>query len=285
LKILLLGKSGMLGSYFLKLLTGSNDFEVFAYDYDTLDITNPESLAKTFDEVRPFFVINCAAYTAVDDCEKNPELAFKVNGHAVGEIASQCKKYNSILIHFGTDYIFNGEKESGYKEDGEIPDPINVYGESKLLGESLIFKNTDKFYLVRTAWLYGPNGKNFVDTMLELAKTKTSLDVVDDQIGCPTYTKDLAEAVIHNFIESYVDGGKNVPFGVYHLTNSGHCSWNEFARKIFEIFGKSIVVNKVTSDKFPRPAKRPHYSILLNTKLPSTTSWQEGLKNYLSLKF
>jgi dTDP-4-dehydrorhamnose reductase len=300
MNILILGKSGMLGSTFLKLLVGVKGLDLFCYDYDTLDITNPEALKKVFEQVRPKFVVNCAAYTAVDDCEKNIDLAFKVNGYAVGEIALLSKIHDSILIHFSTDYIFDGEKKDGYKEDEKSFAPLNKYGESKLIGEELIQKNTDKFYIARTSWLFGPNGKNFVDTMLELAKIKQELDVVDDQVGCPTYTFDLASAVIKYFIEPFLnpnfeqhehwleeDGNvyeRQLPFGIYHLTNSNPCSWNEFATKIFELSKKNIKVNRVTSDKFPRPAKRPHYSILLNTKIKPLRSWEDALKHYLDLK-
>jgi dTDP-4-dehydrorhamnose reductase len=300
MNILLLGKSGMLGSTFLKLLVGEKDLTVFGFDYDTLDITDPEALKKVFEQVSPQFVINCAAYTAVDDCEKNEELAFKVNGYAAGEIARLSKIHNSILIHFSTDYIFDGQKKEGYKENENSFAPLNKYGESKLIGEELIQKNTDRFYIARTSWLFGPNGKNFVDTMLTLAETKPELDVVDDQVGSPTYTFDLAKAVIKYFIEPYLnpnfeqhehwleeDGNvheRQLSFGIYHLTNSNFCSWNEFAKKIFRFSNKDIKVNKVTSDKFPRPAKRPHYSILLNTKMKHLRSWKDALKHYLDLK-
>lgn len=288
----------MLGSYFIQLLAGNKDFEVFAYDYDKLDITDTEALSEVFSVTHPFFVINCAGYTAVDDCEKNVELAFRVNGYAVGEIAKQCKLHDSILIHFSTDYVFDGQKSTGY-EESDIPSPLNIYGESKLEGENLIFENTNKYYLVRTSWLYGPNGKNFVDTMLELGKTKDELSVVDDQVGSPTYTKDLADTVIENFINPYLRDddkhehwlakGKVISdaishFGIYHLTNSGYCSWNEFAKEIFKLSGKNITVNKVSSAEFPRPAQRPHYSILLNTKLKPLRTWQDALKHYLELK-
>lgn len=299
MNILLLGKSGMLGSLMLKLLAGDKDFEVFAYDHH-LDITDTDALVKVFSEVKPSFVLNCAAYTAVDDCEKNAESAMKVNALAVCEIAKLCKIHNSILIHFSTDYVFDGENPTGYKED-DTPNPLNVYGKSKLEGEKLIIANMEKYYIVRTSWLFGPNGKNFVDTIIEFGKTKPVVDVVYDQIGSPTYTKDLAEAVIENFIEPSLKeddkhehslsgqgmpgGGDVLPFGIYHVTNSGTCRFCDFAEEIFRILGREVTVNKISSEKFNRPAKRPKCSILLNTKLQPLRPWQEGLKHYLDLKF
>lgn len=298
MNIVLFGKSGILGSYFFKLLAGYDELELFAYDKESLDITDLQSVKTVFEKVKPFFVINCAAYTAVDDCETNLDTALLVNSSAVGEIAKLCNEYGSILIHFSTDYVFDGQNSSGYSENS-APSPINAYGRSKLEGEKNVISTLPNHYIVRTSWLYGENGKNFVDTMLKLAEEKDELNVVNDQFGAPTYAKDLAEAVLENFVEPYLknadtherwldvkkDVFKECPaFGIYHLTNSGSCSWHEFALGIFEASGKNIKVNPVSSDEFKRPAKRPSYSILLNEKLPHLKSWQDGLKNYLKLK-
>ncbi len=297
----MLGKNGMLGSCFLKFLSGDEDFEVYAFGRSELDICNFAELDKTFSALNPDFVINCAAYTAVDDCETNREEAFKVNGTAPGEIAKACKKANAILLHFSTDYVFDGQKAEGYRED-DSTGPINVYGESKLEGERQIAANTDNFYIARISWLFGENGKNFVDTMMNLTKTRDTLDVVSDQIGSPTYARDICEASIRYFLRpnltdvvvhherSMLNGEAEkcqIPdFGIYHLTNSGHTSWNGFAKKIFEVTGMDIKVNEVGSDKFPRPAKRPSYSILLNTKLPKDLrSWEEAVTAYLELNY
>jgi len=195
--------------------------------------------------------------------------------------------------------VFDGENPEGYKEINE-PSPINVYGESKLKGEQLIADNMDNYYIIRTSWLFGENGKNFVETMLNLGKTKTELDVVDDQIGSPTYAKDLCEEIIRCFLtpfisnlpkqhdreidEDRVSPSKKLPFGIYHLTNFEHVSWCGFAKKIFELEKLDVKVNPITSDKFPKPARRPHCSILLNTKFDSKMrSWKEALKVYLEL--
>ncbi len=199
MKILLLGKNGMLGSQFLKILSGSSDFEMYAFSKDDLDITNKSDLDNILNKISPDFLINCAAYTAVDECETNKDLAFNINADAVKKMAEICDKKNICLIHFSTDYVFDGSKEQGYKEN-DIPSPINIYGESKLKGEKFITKNMSKYYIIRTSWLFGENGKNFVDTMIKLAKERPELNIVDDQIGSPTYTKDLAEAVSKYFL-------------------------------------------------------------------------------------
>ncbi len=304
MKVLLLGKLGMLGSQMLKVLSGSADFEMYAFGKDDLDVSDKEALDSIFKRISPDFVINCAAFTEVDACETERDMAFKINGDASGLIAEACAKENAILLHISTDYVFDGENPDGYKEN-DAPSPINAYGESKLQGEQLIAKNWDKYYIIRTSWLYGENGQNFVDTMLKLAETKSELDVVDDQIGSPTYSKDLCEELIRCFLSPFasdlpkqhertMDSGsdesgndsptKKLPFGIYHLTNSEHTSWCGFAKEIFELAKLDVKVNPVASEAFPRPAKRPHCSILQNTKLDcKMRSWKEALKVYLQL--
>lgn len=266
----------MLGSCFSERLSGNENFELFEYDRD-LDITDYSVLRAVFQRISPDFVINCAAYTDVDGAETNRELAFKVNGEACKNIAKACKGISAILIHFSTDYVFDGRKKDGCRDsycESDSPNPINVYGESKLLGEKMIIETMADVYIIRTSWLFGPNGKNFVDTMLKLATERDQLSVVGDQVGSPTYTKDLCEAVVRFFF-------KKPAFGIYHLTNSGACSWHEFAKKIFEIKNIDVKVNKITSEEFPRPAKRPSCSILKNTKIMSLRPWEEALKAYL----
>lgn len=302
MRVLLLGKKGMLGSCFLKQLAASPDFEMFAFDRSELDITDFSSIEKLFKDLSPDFVINCAAFTQVDAAEENTEsreLNFKVNTEAVEIIAKACKSSDSILLHFSTDYVFDGKNIAGYNEDSK-PNPINNYGKSKLAGEEAIISNCEKYYIVRSSWLFGENGRNFVDTMLKLAEEKTELKVVNDQFGSPTYTHDLASAVRKYFLnpycahldrhhslsleESLQEEAEQLPFGIYHLTNSESCSWFEFAKKIFEVAGKKVNVLPVNTEEFPRPAKRPKNSILNNTKLPKLRSWGEALEAYLSLK-
>jgi dTDP-4-dehydrorhamnose reductase len=295
---LLLGKKGMLGSCFLKHLAGSEDFEMYATDKDELDITSFEELETIFDRISPDIVLNCAAYTAVDDCEDeaNKELAFRLNAEAAGVIARVCKKNNAVLVHFSTDYVFDGIKSDGYAESDAV-DPINTYGSSKLKGEELISTNMDDFYIIRTSWLFGENGKNFVDTMIRLGKESDQLRVVGDQIGSPTYTADLVKAVIRNFVKPYLvnipqhhektmSQGKDqvaehLSFGIYHLTNDGTCSWYDFAREIFKLRDLEVEVEEVNSEEFGMAAKRPKFSILLNTKLPKLRNWREALKAYI----
>ena len=192
--------------------------------------------------------------------------------------------YNRINYFFSTDYVFDGMNSAGYAE-GDAVAPINVYGESKLAGEKLIEENMEKYYIVRTSWLFGLNGKNFVDTMLKFGaaaiQNGTEMKVVNDQIGSPTYTHDLVNAVIGQIVEPLEDE-KPFPFGIYHLTNSGVCSWYDFAKKIFEIKKMEVKVLPVTTAEFPRPAKRPNFSILLNSKMPAMRSWSEAVETYLN---
>lgn len=285
MNILLLGKSGMLGSCFLDFFAGLNDVELFAFDANELDVTDYDGLSEKFRKIKPEVVINCAAYTAVDEAENAWCEAFKINSEAVKEIALLCKEIEAVLIHVSTDYVFDGEKADGYREDDDT-NPINIYGESKAAGEKAIMESAGKYYIVRTSWLFGPNGKNFVDTMLKLGenalKKGTDLKVVNDQIGSPTYTNDLCEAVIKYFVQPLI-GGEIIPdSGIYHLTNAGKCSWYDFAKKIFALKNMDLKVNPVSTGEFPRLAKRPANSVLLNTRLKGgLRNWEEALASYL----
>ncbi len=287
----------MLGSCFLKHLAGSEDFEMYAFDKEEVDITNAKSVTAAFKRISPDFLINCAAYTAVDDCESNKKEAFRVNARAAGVVAEVCKEENATLIHFSTDYVFDGENPEGYSEDDECS-PINIYGETKRAGEELIMSTLDEHYIIRTSWLFGEGGKNFVDTMIDLGKTRDELKVVNDQIGSPTYTNDLCKAVIKYFLRPYLaevpthhvrsfnteeEFGERQDFGVYHLTNSETCSWFEFAKEIFGLMNIDVKIDAVDSGEFKRPAKRPHCSVLKNTKLPELRRWHEALEIYLQL--
>lgn len=277
-KILIVGAKGMLGQMLASVL---NKHELTLWDKEEIDITNSAQVDEVIHALQPEIIINAAAYTAVDLCEENNEIAFKVNGEGPGNLARIAKSINAILIHFSTDYIFNGQKQEGYSEDYLEIDPINVYGKTKAAGETAILDAVDdswrNYYIIRTAWLYGPGGPNFVDTMLTLAQTKDSLSVVNDQHGSPTYTKDLADR-----LEWMIQN--QVAFGTYHVTNSGTCTWYDFAKETFTLTGINIELKGCSTEEFPRPAKRPAYSILLNTKLPAMRSWQAGLADYLSTK-
>ncbi len=282
-KILLIGSNGQLGKALKKVLSGK--FELHAFDKEDLDITNPEELKKKIEGLKPNLIVNAAAYTAVDLAETEQEAALLINGEAVKNLAQLCEKFGAKLIHFSTDYVFDGENEEGYAEDAET-NPINFYGESKLAGEQAIQASGCDFAIIRTSWLYG-DGKNFVNTMLELGKNKDEIKVVSDQTGSPTFTKDLAEAT-HNLIchshpscHSGLDPESHEKGEIFHLTNEGTTTWFNFAKKIFELAKLDVKVIPITTAEFPTPAKRPKSSTLLNTKLPKLRNWEEALAEFL----
>jgi len=282
MNILITGGNGML-AYALKLqLEKLENVHVHSCDKDTCDITDPASLQNIFTEFQPEVVFNCAAYTAVDQAEEDLETAMKVNAEGARNLALLCAEHDAILVHYSTDYVFDGNKEN-YNED-DVRDPINAYGVSKAKGEEAIEEilgnSQGKYYIVRTAWLYGPNGPNFAETMLRLGKERDSLTVVNDQHGSPTLTIDLAKASTA-LTGLHKDSTEKFPYGIYHLTNSGNCTWFEYTQKIFEFSDISTPVAPVGSDQFPRPAKRPAYSILNNNKGPHLRNWDTALKDYL----
>lgn len=275
MKVLITGSNGMLGHDLIDVLNDKH--ELILTTSKTLDITDKEHTVEFIKENKPDIVINSAAYTDVDGCEENRKLAFSVNGEGVRNLAIGCREADCPLVHISTDYVFNGKNDTPLVEDDEIG-PISVYGKSKLEGEQAIQEILDKFFIVRTAWLYGVNGGNFPKTMLELAKTHDELTVVYDEIGTPTYTPDLAEAIGKLIETDY--------YGIYHITNSGSCSWCEFAKYIFEIAGVDVKVTPVTASEFARPAPRPSYSVLNNKKwvdngFEPLRSYKEAIKDYL----
>ncbi|MDP4008251.1 MAG: dTDP-4-dehydrorhamnose reductase [Candidatus Peregrinibacteria bacterium] len=279
MKFLITGGNGMLAYALKNKLQALHNAEIYACDKDVCDITDESSVKKIFDEFKPDVVLNCAAYTAVDKAEEEIDIALNINAHGVQNLAKAALENKVLLIHYSTDYVFDGSKES-YNED-DLRDPINAYGLSKAKGEeeieNILGENKGKYYIIRTAWLYGPGGPNFVETMLRLSKEKDSISVVNDQHGSPTFTIDLAEATI-KLLE---DTGGKYPFGIYHLTNNDDCTWYEYTCKIFEYSSILTPVHPIDSSEFPRPAKRPKYSILKNNKGPLLRSWQEAVKDYL----
>jgi len=276
MKILLLGHKGMLGSDLLSQM--SHHHEVVGMDVAEIDITSANDCDQAIEDTAPQIVINAAAFTNVDGCETAKEQCFAVNAQAVKNIATACLGKNIRIVHFSTDYVFNGSGKSPYKEADDC-DPINTYGASKLAGERYLQTLSQNYIIIRTAWLYGANGKNFVRTILEKAKTTAKLTIVDDQLGSPTHTKDLAAAV-----DQLV--AKNAQ-GIFHVTNSGSCSWYQFAVKILQEAGMNDVeVSPIKSDQLTRAAKRPAYSVMSMQKFISTTGkamqpWQLGLQDYL----
>lgn len=277
MKILITGSDGMLGHDLADVLKGKH--ELILTTSKTLDITDKNHVIDFVSSQKPDMLINAAAYTDVDGCEKNQELAYSVNGEGVRNLAMACKKIGCGLVHISTDYVFSGENTRPWVEDDETG-PISVYGKSKLEGEKAICEILDKYFILRTAWLYGVNGRNFPKTMLELAENHSKITVVYDEVGTPTYTLDLAQA-ISKLIETDC-------YGIYHLTNSGSCSWCEFARYIFEIAGADVEVVPVTADEFARPAPRPSYSVLENRNwvengFEPLRNYTEAIKEYIEL--
>ena len=280
MKILVTGARGMLGSDLcIELIAAGHDVvqsDIFP-DTTFLDITSPQSIKEILENNKPVWVINCAAYTKVDACETNEDSATILNGTAPGYLACECSRLRIKLMHISTDYVFDGTKLGPYSEDDSV-NPINAYGRGKLMGEQAIKRNIKDFCIIRTQWLFGANGPNFIDTILKLAQERGSIDVVNDQFGSPTYSKDLSKA-IRILLEHEARG-------IFHVCNRGNASWFELAQKTIELSLFSAVVNPVTTNNFTRPARRPANSILSTKKFTQTTGkimppWQIALQEYL----
>ena len=277
MKILITGSNGMLGHDLIEVLKDKH--ELLLTTSKTLDITDGNSVMDFIVKSNPDIVINSAAYTDVDGCESNPDLAYNVNGEGVKNLALACREVDCPLVHISTDYVFNGQNDRPWVEDDEIG-PISIYGKSKLKGEEHIKEILEKYFIVRTAWLYGVNGRNFPRTMLELAQKHSEITVVYDEVGTPTYTPDLAKGISKLIETDY--------YGTYHLTNSGNCSWCEFARYIFEVADVDVNVIPVTASEFARPAPRPSYSVLENRNwiengFEPLRNYKEAIKEYIGL--
>lgn len=278
MKILITGSNGMLANAIKEEL---KEEELICTDVQELDITNSEKVNEFVKKVHPDYIINCAAYTAVDKAEENEELVYKINAVGPKNLAVSAKDNDAILIHISTDYVFGGDKpiEEDYKEDDE-KNPQAVYGTTKLAGEKFIEENCSKYYIFRTAWLYG-EGHNFVRTMLDLASSRDEVKVVNDQHGSPTYAVDLA-SIIHQAID------KKMQFGIYNSTNLGYTTWYDFTKMIFELENVNCKVIPVTSEEFKSPAKRPKNSQMSKDKLLKNgiiiPTYEDALKRYLSKK-
>ena len=279
-KVLLIGADGMLGGELRERL--EKIYDVTGTTLETLDITDREAVLAKAEEVKPYFIINCAAYTNVDGCEVNTDLAMSVNGTAVANIAEAAKAQDATFIHISTDYVFPGNLpvDQIYTEDME-PAPVSAYGRTKLVGEVNAAK-AGKYYILRTAWLYGLGGKNFVKTMLRLSADRDELTVVDDQHGSPTSTTTLCK-IIEGIME------KEPEYGVYHSTNEGFTTWCRFTRKIFELANISTNVKAITSkeykEMYPQSSDRPSNSQLSKEKLKNVgiipEAWEIALEEYL----
>lgn len=286
-KVLIIGAKGNLGTQLMEEFRIDN--EVIGWDKEEIDITDEGLIAKKVADLKPNIIINAAAYNAVDKCEEDEkefEIAKKINGAAVGYLAKAALKARAVVIHYSSDYVFSGKERKGYKET-DAPEPINNYGRSKLMGEQELIKLSGKglkWYLIRVSKLFGPKGisagakPSFFDIMLKLSREKKVIDVVNEETSCFTYTADLAKATRRLLDE-------DMGYGIYHLPNSFGCTWFKAAKDLFKLSGiTDVKINPVTSEHFPRPAKRPKYAVLLNTKTEPLRDWREALRDYLKNK-
>ena len=291
MRVLVTGINGQLGYDVVKELQNRNHTPI-GVDREDMDLTSPEQIKECIQNVKPEVIIHCAAYTAVDAAEDNEELCRRVNALAVKDIAECAKELDIPMIYISTDYVFNGKKgietedkmsnKDNYKEylENDNTNPVNLYGKTKLEGE-LYVRELLENYIVRISWVFGENGNNFIDTMLRLSKDRSELNVIDDQIGSPTYTKDLAPLL--------VDMIETDKYGTYHATNDGFCSWYEFAREIFNIANIDITVNPIPTSQYPTRAARPINSKMSKQKLidngfSTLRSWKDALKDYIPNK-
>ncbi len=278
MKVAVLGASGLLGQDLMRALN-SSEYRPFPFDIKDFDIVAPGAIQDALLPIKPEVIINAAAYTEVDACETEKKLALDVNGNGAGNVAGVAASMGSLMVQISSDYVFDGEKESPYLPEDK-PNPINIYGESKLLGEKQVRERNTEHLIIRSSWMFGLGWRNFVKVILYLADEQNELKIVDDQRGSPTYSVHLANAIV-----KLISTGLR---GTYHLTNSGTCSWYEFACEILKQKGLDNAVKPVSSSQFPRPARRPANSVLdcsstyeaLGKPLPH---WKEALREYLHL--
>ncbi|CAN5381226.1 dTDP-4-dehydrorhamnose reductase [soil metagenome] len=276
MKLLVTGAGGMLGQA-LSACLQSRGHNVVSVPKERLDVTNYAQCLEVIEEEAPDLIIHCGAYTKVDQAESEPNLAYHINGYGTENLAVACNIFETPMLYFSSDYVFDGEQNQPYTP-WDATRPLSIYGKSKLAGEKAVQRHLQRFYIVRTSWLYGPNGKNFVDTISSMAADRKTLRVVSDQFGSPTCTLSLSETVA-----DLITTGR---WGVYHGTDDGVTSWYEFAREILR--GRDNEIIPIATSEMPRPATRPKYSVLDKTTLISTIgrelpSWQESLKTYLQL--
>ncbi len=288
-RILILGASGQLGRELQRSF--ANAGEVFAHGHHTADLSNPEQLRAVVRESAPQLILNAAAYTAVDRAESEPDLARAINALAPAVLAEEALRANALLFHYSTDYVFDGTKTTPWLES-DSPNPLNVYGQTKLEGEQAIQQVGGRAFIFRTSWVYGPHGKNFLLTMLRRGSERKELRVVDDQIGAPTSSLQLADAT-RRVADQLLSGRVSAQSaGVYHMTCSGFTSWCGFARAIFEQAGQTLHANApevlpISTTEFPTPARRPAYSVLSCEKLSQTfgvrlAPWDAALAEVIS---
>ncbi len=282
--ILVTGANGQLGNEFRALAAAYQDYKFLFAAKEELPIDNIEILKKYFTTHSVNNCINCAAYTAVDKAETEKESAFAINATAVGSLATICKEFNTQLIHISTDYVFDGTNQQPYKETDKT-NPINIYGQSKLRGEELALQNNPDTIIIRTSWVYAAVGNNFVKTMLRLMKERKSINVVDDQLGSPTYAADLAAAIMQIVLQPSVVTGQS---SVFHYCNEGIITWHEFAVAIKELTQNNCIVNPIPTTQYPTPAKRAKYTALDTALIKDTfdlqiPNWKDSLEKCLKL--
>ena len=277
MRVLIIGCLGMLGSDLMQVFSSNED--VLGSDLPEIDITDPDQCRARIRDLRPGVIINAAAMTDVDYCETHEPEAVKVNGNGAGHLACAAAEIGAHLIHYSTDYVFDGQKSEAYREDDPTA-PVSAYGRSKLIGEELVRSACQDHLIIRTSWAFGRNGKNFIRTIISAAREGRALRVVNDQRGCPTYTRDLAS---HTAL--MLKAGCR---GTYHVTNSGSCTWYELAVRALDWAGlERVRITPVTTADFPRPAKRPANSILANSKLqreglPLMRPWPIAAREYIN---
>ncbi|WP_141336619.1 dTDP-4-dehydrorhamnose reductase [Paenibacillus sp. tmac-D7] len=277
MKVLVTGAKGQLGQDVVSLFQ-QQQHDVWGMTRNELDITDQEQCISKISEIQPDVIVHCAAYTAVDQAETDEDQAYAVNAVGTRNLAVAAEQFGSKLCYISTDYVFDGQASKPYTEYDNT-NPTGVYGKSKRAGEWLVQNLSSKFFIVRTSWVFGLHGNNFVKTMLKLAQERSQLKVVHDQIGSPTYTADLAE-----FILQLVSTEK---YGIYHASNAGVCSWFEFAKAIFEERGINITVDPCTTEEFPRPAPRPKYSVMDHLSIRTNgfedmRHWRDALRDFLA---
>lgn len=283
-KILVTGANGQLGNELRRLCKNYPGLEFIFTDVDMLDITNPDAVSVFMEASKPAIVVNCAAYTDVDGAEDNVKMARKINALAPQVLAAACAMQNALLIHISTDYVFDGNTNIPYQED-DATNPLNVYGSSKLEGEEKIRSVFDDYVIIRTSWLYSAYGHNFMRKMIDLGKEREELRVVNDQIGSPTYARDLANTIIDMIIKSILNPQAYLP-GIYHYANQGSCSWYEFAQEIFELQGIKCKLIPVSTEEYPTKAARPKFSVLNTSRVRDSfgigiPNWRDSLKECL----
>lgn len=273
MKIAVNGAEGQLGFDVVNACRNAGH-NVFAFEKSQWDITDQQKSRVILEQLKPDVLIHCAAYTKVDEAEKQPELAFAVNAFSVEYIAKLCKKLTIKFIYISTDYVFDGTKTSGYMEEDRTS-PLNKYGESKQIGEKSILRLCSNSLVLRTSWLFGEHGNNFVQAILRKAKLGEPLRVVNDQIGCPTFTKHLADKIV-----SFVN---TTDTGIRHVSGNGSCSWYQFAKEILSLSLRTVSIQPIATRELALPAKRPPVSVLLSTKTTPLPPWQTGLREYLRI--